>query len=365
MASNEQLSSTNEDRVWGYPDGLLNNDGQRTPTLMPFTPGILVGAPVPVHRLFDTPMANDDRRRRSSSMSPRTIRASTYRTPYTPFFPPSNPQTLTPRGSINFTNHITQAQVVAEPNAQTLNRSSLSTITATTGTSTTSTYTETPMRSHGHDQRAIFALLSEICNEALRRKWHDEAQRQSIRSLASRRPHLLPHHPRCRGRYSPYDPLPAVPSHHSHISQMARSTGAISLSTEQPPRFTELMQRIATTMWESATHPQHQPQATQNLSNGPAPEPTPMPTSGESETAAIDSMRTLYSLGNSIMAATSAATIRAEYFNLDEVRDIIGIAAGFCRFLGYREGAERCEEMGRRPLGEEERQERGWESGVL
>jgi hypothetical protein len=103
----------------------------------------------------------------------------------------------------------------------------------------------------------------------------------------------------------------------------------------------DLMQRIATVMWENAT----QPQPAQDMPNGAAP------ASGEPETAAIESMRTLYSLGNSIVAATSAAT-RGDNFNLDEIRDIVGVAAGLCRVLGYGEGAERCEEVGRRPLEE-------------
>lgn len=117
---------------------------------------------------------------------------------------------------------------------------------------------------------------------------------------------------------------------------------------EQPPRFMELMQRIATAMWEDATQDQHQQD--QNL-DANAPDPASAAgTTGEAETAAIDSMRTLYSFGNSVMAATEAAT-RGENFNLDEVRDIIGVAGGFCRVLGYGDGVERCEEVGRRSFG--------------
>jgi hypothetical protein len=124
----------------------------------------------------------------------------------------------------------------------------------------------------------------------------------------------------------------------------------------------ELMQRVATAMWENATQGQREQV---NDADIPASAPTPAPpTTGEAETTAVDSMRTLYSLGNSITAATEAAT-RGENFNLDEVRDIVGVAAGFCRVLGYREGAERCEEVGRRPFGAGLEHGSHWEGGVL
>jgi hypothetical protein len=353
MANNAQPFHADEDRFLGYPNALLNIDGPPTPTPMSYTSGIPVGTAVPLHELFNTPMANNDRRRRSSFISPRTIQTSNYRTPYSNSFPPSGPQNPTPPSSNIFTSHTTQTQAAAESNFQAFNRASLSTITATSRRSTTSTYTEAPTATLDHNQRAIFALVSEICTEALRRKWHDETQRQSIRSLASRRPRSSRHRRRSHGRYSPYAPLSAPQNPHSHTAQRPQRTGATTTPADPPLRFMDLMQRIATVTWENAI----QPQPAQDMPNGAAP------TSGEPETAAIESMRTLYSLGNSIVAATSAAT-RGDNFNLDEIKDIVGVAARFCRVLGYGEGAERCEEVGRRPL-EERRQGAGWEGGVL
>jgi hypothetical protein len=112
----------------------------------------------------------------------------------------------------------------------------------------------------------------------------------------------------------------------------------------------ELMQRIATAMWEDATQRQRLQGIDASVPNPAFVPASAMATTGEAETAAINSMRTLYSLGNSITVATEAAS-RGENFNFDEVRDIVGVAAGFCRVLGYGEGAERCEEVIRCPFG--------------
>jgi hypothetical protein len=121
-----------------------------------------------------------------------------------------------------------------------------------------------------------------------------------------------------------------------------------------------LMQRIATATWENA---RRQQQEQHHGADAGASVSTPA-TIGEAETAAIDSMRTLYSLGNSIVAATEAAA-RGENFNLDEMRDVVGVAGGFCRFLGYAEGAERCEEVGRGPFGAGAGDGGRWEGGVF
>src|ERR1700728_3633039 len=96
------------------------------------------GSPPTQNAVFNTPMANDDRRRRSSTMSPRTIRAPTYQTAYFNSLPPSGPQTLTPLSVNNFANHTPQVQAETEPHAQAFNHPSLSTTSSTTRTSTTS-----------------------------------------------------------------------------------------------------------------------------------------------------------------------------------------------------------------------------------
>jgi hypothetical protein len=133
---------------------------------------------------------------------------------------------------------------------------------------------------------------------------------------------------------------------------------------EQPLRFMELMQRIATAMWEDVTQGQRMQGNDADIPNPASVPASAIAITGDAETAAIDSMRTLYSLGNSILAATEAAS-RGENFNFDEVRDIVGVAAGFCRVLGYGEGAERCEEVVRRPFGAEPEHGDHWEGGVL
>lgn len=132
---------------------------------------------------------------------------------------------------------------------------------------------------------------------------------------------------------------------------------------EQPLPFMELMQRIATAMWEDAIQGQREQGNVADI-QASASVSIPPTTTGEAEIAAIDSMRRLYSLGNSIMAATDAAS-RGENFNFDEVRDIVGVAAGFCRVLGYGEGAGRCEEVVRRLFGVEPEHGSDWEGGVL
>jgi hypothetical protein len=360
MANHDQPFYIDVDRSLGYPNALLNNYGNRTPTPMSYTPIMPQGSPPTQNAVFNTPMANDDRRRRSSTMSPRTIRAPTYQTAYFNSLPPSGPQTLTPLSVNNFANHTPQVQAETEPHAQAFNHPSLSTISSTTRTSTTSAYTETPTIQHGHHQRAIFALLSEICTEALRRKWHDETQRQLIRSLASRRPGPTQHRRHSRARYSPYAAMSAVLQPHSQGSHRMQRRGAVV--AEQPLHFMELMRRIATAMWEDATQGQREQGNDAGIS---ASASAPIPSiTGEAETAAIDMMRTLYSLGNGIIAATEAAA-RGENFNLDEVRDIVGVAGGFCRVLGYVEGAERCEEVGRRPFGAGPEGGAHWEGWVL
>ncbi len=352
MANHEQPFHIDEDGYLGYPNVVLNN-GHRTPTPMSCMPGIAQGALASAQdAIFDNPIANNDRRRRSSTMSPRTIREPAYRTPYSNSFPGFDRQNVTPPNSNNFTGHATQEQVVAEPNSEAFNRPSISTISTTIRTSTASAYTETPGATHSDNQRVLFALLSDICTEALRRKWHDQTQRQSIRTMASRRSRPSRQRRGSRGGYSPYAPLSAVPNPHSHNSQRTRRAGAAAAMAERPLGFMELMQRIATAMWEEAIQAQQE----QSVASRRA-------TSGSLETAAIDSMRTLYSLGSSIMAASLAA--RGESFNLDEIRDIVGLAAGFCRVLGYAEGAERCEEVGRYPFNVGPEQEGLWEGVVL
>jgi hypothetical protein len=362
MANHDQPFHIGVDRSLGYPNALLNNDGHQTLTPMSYTPAMPQGSSPTQNAIFNIPMANGDRRRRSSAISPRTIRATTNRTPYSNSFPPSGPQTLTPLSSNNFANHTPQAQAEVEPRAQAFNHPSLSTISFATRTSTASVFTETPTTQHGHNQRAVFALLSEICTEALRRKWHDETQRQLIRSLSSRSPRSSRHRRHSRSRFSPYSTQSAIPHPSSLGRQRAQRRG--TAVPEQPLRFMELMQRIATAMWEDVTQGQRMQGNDADIPNPASVPASAIAITGDAETAAIDSMRTLYSLGNSILAATEAAS-RGENFNFDEVRDIVGVAAGFCRVLGYGEGAERCEEVVRRPFGAEPEHGDHWEGGVL
>jgi hypothetical protein len=360
MANHDQPFHIDVERSLGYPHALLNNDGHRTPVPMSYMPIMPQGSPPTQNAIFRNPMANDDRCRRSSTMSPRTIRAPAYRTPYYNSAPPSGPQTLTLPSSYNFANHTAPAKEEVEPYPQAFNQPSLSTISSTTRTSTTSAYTETTTTQHSHNQRTIFALLSEICTEALRRKWHDETQRQLIRSLAVHCPRPSRHRRRSHGRQSPYAAQSAVPNRHARAGPRTQRRGATV--PEQPLCFMELMQRIATATWEDAI--QGQREQGHNATSPASATASATVTTGEAETAAIDSMHALYSLGNSIMAANSAAR-HGEDFNLDEVRDIVGVAASFCRVLAYGEGAERCEEVLRHPYGAEPEHWSGWEGGVL
>jgi len=362
MANHDQSFHIDVDRFLGYPNAFLDNNGHWTPTPMSYTPIMPQGSAPIQNAIFNTPMANGDRRRRSSAISPRTIRAPTNRMSYSNSFPPSGPQTLTSLSSNNFPNNNPQAQAEVEPRAQAFNRPSLSTISSTVRASTASAYTGTPTTQHGHNQRAVFALLSEICTEALRRKWHDETQQQLIRSLYSRSPRPSRHRRHSCDRFSPYATQSAIPRPRSRGSQRMQRRGTIV--PERPLLFMELMQRIATAMWEDVTQRQRMQGNDADIPNSASVPASAMAITGDAETAAIDSMRTLYSLGNSILAATEAASY-GENFNFDEVRDIAGVAAGFCRVLGYGEGAERCEEVVRRPFGAEPEHGDYWERGVL
>jgi hypothetical protein len=346
----------------GYPDILVCSDGIPTLTPMSYVDDTPLGSASFQHGIFEIPTFSDERRRRSSAISPRTIPATTHETPCMSHFQPGDVKPLTPHDETLNTFHNRMPREQLQSQAQPLPYPSLSAGSSATWTSTAPTYTESPTAKHQKNQQAILALLSRICTEALRRKWHEETERQLINSLTSRHPHRRQ---RSRGRYSPYANPSSIRG--SHATQTLATTASATVG--QALGFMDLMRRVASAMWKNVTQQQQQrdPQANNASFLNQAPAFPPSTATGEVERAAIDSMRTLYSLGNNI-SAVSLAVQRGQDFNLNEMGDIVGDAGEFCRFLGYGEGAGRCEEVGRGLFGLGEADEDGpWagQGGVL
>jgi hypothetical protein len=243
--------------------------------------------------LHDTLMVNANQRRRSSAVSPRTIQPLPNTQNYNSATSQAILPPVTPIGS-------------SQNQANQLRNPSISSMSSSTTTTTATDYTEVP------PQHPFFSLLSEICTEALRRRWHSEMQRQQMNSFSFRYP---AHHRSQDWRNSRYEPYELPPS-------LRPSAFA------QPPDLMSYIHLIADALWSNAR-------------TGPRLGPE-----GRPEMIALEEMRTLYSLGTSVARAHDAAE-RGETFNLEEMMDVVGGASALCRVLGYEEGRGRCEELGR------------------